>query len=105
MLASTQTGYEVGCLAIRIYCNRVCDSFLKPLVETVKEPIVWAPVLAFVIVLSGFRIPQLLVHSLFLLGHASGGVAMFACGIVLASGKIRVNWYVCRDGSPRHLYQ
>jgi malonate transporter and related proteins len=42
-------------------------------------------------VLSGFRIPQLFVHSLFLLGHASGGVALFACGIVLASGKIKVN--------------
>ena len=41
--------------------------------------------------LSGFRIPQLFVHSLFLLGHASGGVALFACGIVLASGKIIVN--------------
>jgi malonate transporter len=64
------------------------------LVETVKEPIVWAPVLAFIIVLSGVRIPQLIVHSLVLLGHASGGVALFACGIVLASGKIKVNRYV-----------
>jgi predicted permease len=51
---------------------------------------VWAPVLAFVIVLSGFRIPQLIVHSLSLLGHASGGVALFASGIVLASGTIKV---------------
>jgi hypothetical protein len=68
--------------------------FTGKLVETVKEPIVWAPVLAFVIVLSGLRIPQLIVHSLALLGHASGGVALFACGIVLASGKIKVNRYV-----------
>jgi malonate transporter len=59
--------------------------------ETVKEPMVWAPVLAFVIVLSGFRVPQLLVHSLYMLGHASGGVAIFACGIVLASGKMMFN--------------
>jgi hypothetical protein len=42
-------------------------------------------------VLSGFRVPQLVVHSLSLLGHASGGVALFACGVVLASGKITVN--------------
>jgi hypothetical protein len=68
--------------------------FAAKLAETVKEPIVWAPVLAFVIVLSGLRIPQLIVHSLSLLGHASGGVAMFACGIVLASGKIKANWRV-----------
>ena len=64
------------------------------LAETVKEPIVWVPVLAFVIVLSGARIPQLIVHSLSVLGCASGGVALFASGIVLASGTIKVNWYV-----------
>jgi hypothetical protein len=68
--------------------------FTAKLADTVKEPIVWAPVLAFLLVLSGFRIPQLVVHSLLLLGHASGGVALFACGIVLASGKIKVNRYV-----------
>ena len=68
--------------------------FTGRLAETVKEPIVWAPVLAFVVVLRGLRIPQLIVHSVALLGHASGGVALFACGIVLASGKIKVNRYV-----------
>src|SRR6202789_2057794 len=68
--------------------------FTSRLAETVKEPIVWAPVLAFVVVLRGLRIPQLIVHSFALLGHASGGVALFACGIVLASGKIKVNRYV-----------
>jgi hypothetical protein len=65
--------------------------FASKIAETVQEPIVWAPVLAFLIVLSGLHIPQLIVHSLTLLGHASGGVALFACGIVLASGKIKVN--------------
>jgi malonate transporter len=64
------------------------------LAETVKEPIVWAPVLAFVIVLSGADIPRLIVHSLSVLGCASGGVALFASGIVLASGTIKVSWYV-----------
>ena len=67
---------------------------MAKIAETVKEPIVWAPVLAFAIVLSGARIPQLIVHSLSMLGHASGGVALFASGIVLASGTIKVNWYV-----------
>jgi malonate transporter and related proteins len=69
-------------------------AFGSKLGKTVKEPIVWAPILAFVIVLIGLHIPQLIVHSLALLGHASGGVALFACGIVLASGKIKVNRYV-----------
>jgi malonate transporter and related proteins len=59
--------------------------------DTVKEPIVWAPVLAFVFVLCGLHIPKLLIHSIAMLGSASGGVAMFACGIVLAAGKIEIN--------------
>jgi len=65
--------------------------FAGKIAETLKEPMVWAPILAFIIVLCGLRIPQLIIHSLSLLGHASGGVALFACGIVLASGKIKVN--------------
>jgi hypothetical protein len=64
------------------------------LAETVKQPLVWAPVLAFVVVLSGLHIPQFVVHSLSLLGNASGGVALFASGIVLASGKIKANSHV-----------
>src|SRR5260221_5502678 len=44
------------------------------LAETVKQPIVWAPILAFIVVLSGLHIPQLIVHSLSLLGSASGVV-------------------------------
>ena len=66
-------------------------SLVTKLVETVKQPLVWAPVLAFVAVLSGLHISQLIIHSLSLLGSASGGVALFASGIVLASGKITVN--------------
>jgi hypothetical protein len=67
------------------------------LAETIKQPIVWAPVLAFLVVLTGLHIPQLIVHSLSLLGNASGGVALFASGIVLASGKIKANsrvWFL-----------
>jgi malonate transporter and related proteins len=61
------------------------------LAETVKQPIVWVPVLAFGIVLSGASMPQLIGHSLSLLGHASGGVALFGSGVALASSTIRVN--------------
>jgi predicted permease len=62
--------------------------------ETVKEPLVWAPVLAFVVVLTGVHVPQLIVQSFSMLGYASGGVALFASGIVLASGKIKANSFV-----------
>ena len=59
--------------------------------ETIKEPIVWAPVLGFVFVLAGLRIPRIIVHSLSMLGQASGGVALFASGIVLAAAPIKVS--------------
>jgi predicted permease len=64
------------------------------LAETVKQPIVWVPVLAFGIVLSGASIPQFIGRSLSLLGHAAGGVALFGSGIVLASRTIKVNEHV-----------
>src|SRR5579862_183527 len=68
--------------------------FTEKLLETFREPIVWAPLLAFVLVLSGIRIPPLLGHALSLLGQASGGVALFASGIMLAAYKIRIDWTV-----------
>jgi malonate transporter and related proteins len=68
--------------------------FRATLLQTIKEPIVWAPALAFVIVLCGVHFPQTLVHSLSMLGYASGGVALFASGIVLAAGAITINWRV-----------
>jgi malonate transporter and related proteins len=68
--------------------------FTATLLKTIKEPIVWAPALAFVIVLCGVHIPQVLVHSLSMLGYAAGGVALFASGIVLAAGTITINWRV-----------
>ena len=67
------------------------SAFAEKLLETVKEPIVWAPVLAFVLVLCNVRIPSIADHGLSLLGQASGGVALFASGIMLAAYKIEID--------------
>src|SRR5277367_3888409 len=67
------------------------SAFAKKLLETVKEPIVWAPVLAFVLVLCNVRVPSIVDHGLSLLGQASGGVALFASGIMLAAYKIEID--------------
>jgi hypothetical protein len=64
------------------------------LLETLKEPIVWAPLLAFALVLSDVKIPPILGHGLSLLSQASGGVALFASGIMLAVYKIKIDWIV-----------
>jgi malonate transporter and related proteins len=64
---------------------------MEKLLETVKEPLIWAPMLAFVLVLCGVRVPGLISHALSLLGQAASGVALFASGIVLAAYKIKLN--------------
>jgi malonate transporter and related proteins len=66
------------------------STFAEKLLETVKAPIVWAPVLAFVLVLCNVRLP-IVDHGLSLLGQATSGVALFASGIMLVAYKIEVD--------------
>src|SRR5271163_3530636 len=79
-------GLSSGSVAVSI-SDRPRFSLGDKLLETCKKPLVWAPMLAFAIVLCGFQIPVVVRHSLGLLGQASGGVALFASGIVLAAYK------------------
>src|SRR5260370_4273141 len=61
------------------------------LAETVKQPIVWAPVLAFIIVLCGLRIPRLLVPSLPLRGGPSPPFPLFPTRLLPPSANINTN--------------
>jgi predicted permease len=70
------------------------SGFSEKLRETFKEPIVWTPLLAFALVLCDVKIPPILGHGLSLLSHASGGVAIFTSGIMLAAYKIKIDWIV-----------
>jgi hypothetical protein len=63
----------------------------KELLETLRAPMVWAPLLAFVLALCGVKIPAILDHGFSLLSHASSGVAIFASGIMLAAYKIKID--------------
>lgn len=56
-----------------------------------RQPVVWAPVSAFVLLLVGFDMPHNLKGSFTLLGQATGGVALFAVGAVLYSQKISIS--------------
>lgn len=67
------------------------DVFITHLKETVQKPLVWAPVLAIIVVLLGFNSPPLLSKSLELLGKTSAGVALFASGIMLAAYKLKLD--------------
>ena len=63
---------------------------LSTLAHTVRQPIVWVPVIAFGLVLLNIHMSPLVVHSLSLLGEPSGGVALFATGIILAGSPTKI---------------
>jgi malonate transporter len=58
------------------------------ILSTLREPVVWAPLLAFVFILCGADLPRPLGHALLLLGHGSAGVALFATGIVMFTRRV-----------------
>lgn len=64
------------------------QGLLKNILNTFKEPVVWAPLLALVFVLVGIKFPPIFISSFDLLGKATGGVALFASGIILFSYKV-----------------
>jgi malonate transporter len=51
--------------------------------SSLKEPVVWAPILAVLFVALGIALPMPLVTSLQLLGSTTSGVSLFASGIIL----------------------
>lgn len=64
---------------------------LSSIVTAVRQPVVWAPVLAFALLLLGLDMPRVLKGSFLLLGQATGGVALFAVGAVLYAQRVSVS--------------
>ncbi|WP_342627122.1 AEC family transporter [Nguyenibacter vanlangensis] len=65
-------------------------------VHACKEPVVWAPLAALLLVLCGLSLPHALRGSLTLLGQSTGGVALFASGIILFSRQVMWDGQVFR---------
>jgi malonate transporter and related proteins len=55
--------------------------------STFKQSIVWAPILAFILVLAAVPVPKIITDSLGLLGGASSGVALLFVGVAVAQMK------------------
>ena len=62
-----------------------------PVLNAIKEPVAWAPILAVVLVLLGVKWPEYLDPSFKLISGANASVAVFAAGITLSSVKISIN--------------
>lgn len=65
-------------------------SFATRVINAIKQPVVWSPVVALILVLMDIHIPETVSMSLGLLGKASGGLALFAAGIVLYTRSIAI---------------
>ena len=61
------------------------------IINTLKQPVVWAPLTGLVLVLLGVKLPVLLTESLKLIGDISGGLALFTLGVLLSLLTPRVD--------------
>jgi malonate transporter and related proteins len=71
--------------------------------SALTAPVVWAPVLALVLVVAGVQLPEVLVNAMKLLGSATTGVALFATGIVLFAQRITVSRFVVGTVAARNV--
>lgn len=73
------------------------------ILSTVKQPMVWAPILGFIIMIAGVPIPSALRQSMALLGHATAGVALFASGVILYSRRVTMSLPVAISTLARNI--
>ncbi len=66
-------------------------SAVSSLISALKEPVCWAPILAVLIVLTGWRFPSDLDPIFNLIAKANAGVAVFAAGITLSTNRFEFN--------------
>jgi len=67
------------------------SSLVAHILHALRQPVVWAPLLALALILFNLHLPASIEESLGLLGSATGGVALFASGIVLFSFRVAFN--------------
>lgn len=58
-----------------------------PMINALKQPVAWAPILAVIIVLCGIRFPSIFDPCFNLIAKANSGVAVFAAGVTLSATK------------------
>lgn len=70
---------------------RLIDEIVAALKGSLVQPVVWAPLSAIAIVLTGIRVPEAIDNMLALIGSTTSGVSLFAAGLIIAAYKVSVN--------------
>lgn len=63
----------------------------NPVLDALKEPVCWAPILAVILVLLDIKFPAILDPNFELIAHANAGVAVFAAGLTLSGMKFQMD--------------
>lgn len=75
----------------------------RRIVNTLKQPLVFAALLAFILALCGVKMPARLAPTFTTLGGAAGGLAMFATGIILYNSKIKLSKQIAANVLLRNV--
>lgn len=70
------------------------QSAWKPVIDALKKPVAWAPILAVVLVVCGLKWPAWASPSFDLIAKANASMAVFSAGITLSSIKFSMNTQV-----------
>lgn len=66
------------------------QAMIKNLLHVIRQPVVVAPILAFIITFLHLKFPTPVVSALDMLGKTTAGLAIFACGLMLYSYKVKI---------------
>ena len=83
--------------------NAGSSVFIKQLVKAIREPKVWAPLLAVVLVVLNLHIPQFVIDSFSLMGSPTTGLSLFVVGLIIAEEKVRVTALITFDSLMKNL--
>ena len=85
--------------------QRVSSLIVQSLVNTLKKPMVWAPLIGVALVLAGARVPPLLDNMLMLIGSSTSGASIFLAGLIIAAYEIRLNREVIANALVKMVAQ
>ncbi len=70
---------------------RIADDVIAAVKSSLAKPVVWSPLAAMAVVLTGLRVPDTFDNMLALIGSTTSGVSLFAAGLIIAAYKVKVS--------------
>jgi malonate transporter and related proteins len=77
----------------------------RSLLDAVKQPVVWLPIIGAILALRGIHTPKVLELSFNLIGQAAAGVALFTLGLILYGQRLRVNRDIVLNALMKNIGQ